>query len=78
MRTFRTDSFKDIIDAMQGKSFGQVDNRYVRTLQAKSLMALLTIKMRMQVLYHAVAGVIAHRIFQRTAAVVYAMYKVMG
>lgn len=46
-RTFLTNSFKNIINAMQSKSFRQINHRDMCTFQAEGAMTFLTIKMRM-------------------------------
>lgn len=50
----------------------------MRTFQTEGTMAFLTIEMRMQILHHAIAGIIADGIFQRATSVVDAMDEVMG
>ena len=46
-RTFLTNPFKDIINAVQSKSFSQINHRDMGTFQAECPMTFLTIKMRM-------------------------------
>lgn len=46
-RTFLTNSFKNIVNAMQSKSFRQINHRDMCTFQAECTMTFLTIKMRM-------------------------------
>lgn len=52
--------------------------RYWQSAQTKRAMALCAIEMHMQILYLTRAGVAANCIFQRAAAIVDAVHKMVG
>lgn len=77
IRTFFANPFQHIIDAVKRESFRQIYQRDMRAFETKGAVTLLAIEMRMQVLHHAVAGIVADGIFERAATVVDAMDEVM-
>ena len=71
------DAFYHIIDALDGKSFGQIDYRNLDMFKAKRLVAPLAIEVRVHIVDSAFAFAGADFILERTASVFYRMDDVM-
>lgn len=72
------DAFHHVVDALEREAVGQMHERYWQSAQTKRAMALCAIEMHMQILYLTRAGVAANCIFQRAAAIVDAVHKMVG
>ena len=71
------DAFHHVVDAFERETVGQMHERYWQSAQTKRAMALCAIEMHMQILYLTRAGVAANCIFQRAAAIVDAVHKMV-
>ena len=72
------DAFHHVVDTFERETVGQMHERYWQSAQTKRAMALCAIEMHMQIIYLTRAGVAANCIFQRAAAIVDAVHKMVG